>query len=240
MNNSIVEKYSKEELNLIVSESFSKAELMRKLGYKSSYGRPWEVVKIRLNQLNICFTHFTDKTTEKRDSENIFIENSTACQSVLRRYYLKMDCIEYKCSICGQEPFWNGKKLTLTLDHINGKNKDNRLENLRWVCPNCDRQLPTYGSKNKEKKKYICLDCGKEINRSSVRCVECNNKNKIKINKKISREELKIKIRKITFVEIAKEFSVSDAAIRKWCDFYHLPRTKKEINSYSENEWELI
>ena len=54
----------------------------------------------------------------------------------------------YKCSICGQEPFWNGKPLTLTLDHINGKNHDNELSNLRWVCPNCDRQLDTFGYKN--------------------------------------------------------------------------------------------
>ena len=53
------------------------------------------------------------------------------------------------CSICGQKPFWNGKPLTLTLDHIDGDNTNDVLTNLRWVCPNCDRQLDTFGSKNK-------------------------------------------------------------------------------------------
>ena len=43
------------------------------------------------------------------------------------------------------KPIWQGKPLTLILDHINGKNNDDRLENLRWVCPNCNRQLPTTG-----------------------------------------------------------------------------------------------
>ena len=62
--------------------------------------------------------------------------------------YIKGNYTPYKCSICGLEPFWNGKELTLTLDHINGINNDDRLENLRWVCPNCDRQLSTFSGKN--------------------------------------------------------------------------------------------
>jgi len=41
-----------------------------------------------------------------------------------------------------------GKPMPLILDHINGINNDNRIENLRFVCSNCDTQLPTYKSKN--------------------------------------------------------------------------------------------
>ena len=56
--------------------------------------------------------------------------------------------IPYYCSVCKIEPMWQSKSLTLVLDHINGSNNDNRLENLRFVCPNCDSQLPTFKSKN--------------------------------------------------------------------------------------------
>lgn len=45
---------------------------------------------------------------------------------------------------------WNNKALSLQLDHINGVNTDNRVENLRWLCPNCHSQTDTYGSKNKK------------------------------------------------------------------------------------------
>jgi hypothetical protein len=85
---------------------------------------------------------------EVRNIDNIFITNSTVDQKTLRSWYLKGNYTPYVCSVCGQEPWWNGKELSLTLDHINGQNHDNRLENLRWVCPNCDRQLDTFGSKN--------------------------------------------------------------------------------------------
>lgn len=54
------------------------------------------------------------------------------------------------CMICGQSgDDWNGKPMTLIVDHIDGKSNNNKLENLRIVCPNCDSQLPTYKAKNK-------------------------------------------------------------------------------------------
>ena len=74
-----------------------------------------------------------------REDKDIFIEDSPVEQATLRRRYLAGNYSEYRCAICGQEPFWNGKELVLTLDHINGHNRDDRIENLRWVCPNCDR-----------------------------------------------------------------------------------------------------
>ena len=56
----------------------------------------------------------------------------------------------------------------------------------------------------------------------------------------ISREELKKLIRTTSFTQIGKQFNVSDNAIRKWCIKYNLPKTVKEIKSYSDEEWELI
>ena len=55
-----------------------------------------------------------------------------------------------RCMLCGMDADnWQGKSLTLIVDHIDGKSKNNSLDNLRLVCPNCDSQLPTYKAKNK-------------------------------------------------------------------------------------------
>lgn len=53
------------------------------------------------------------------------------------------------CSICGLSPLWNGKELVFILDHIDGHASNNKRDNLRCICPNCDSQLDTYKSKNK-------------------------------------------------------------------------------------------
>ena len=133
--------------------------------------------------------------------------------------------------------------MTLILDHINGFNHDNRLENLRWVCPNCNQQLDTTGYKQmrveqKPEKKYYCSECGKEISASSKSglCVECSNIIRRVCNRP-SREELKQLIRTIPFTQIAQKYGVSDNAIRKWCDAEKLPRKASEIKKYSDEEW---
>lgn len=88
--------------------------------------------------------------TERRPDEVLFTENCSIGRHMIKARIIKHNLIPYICSICGQEPYWNGKPMVLILDHINGINNDNRLENLRFVCSNCDSQLPTYKSRNRK------------------------------------------------------------------------------------------
>ena len=140
----LVDNFTIEELTQKVKESNCWRDLALKLGYSSDGGTGYKTVRNRVEKYGIDTSHFYTKEATVRTPENIFVENSTANQSVLRRWYERGHYTEYKCAICGLPPEWNGQPLVLTLDHINGKHRDDRLENLRWVCPNCDRQLPTY------------------------------------------------------------------------------------------------
>lgn len=148
MRKSRMDLLSQEEFVQLIADSHSFAEVLGKMGYSKS-GSIMNTLKTRIEKYGCSTEHFTRKTPINRTPENTFIENSTAAQRTVRDWYLKGEYTLYECSICGQPPIWNKKPLSLTLDHINGKNTDDRLENLRWVCPNCDRQLDTFGSKNK-------------------------------------------------------------------------------------------
>jgi 5-methylcytosine-specific restriction endonuclease McrA len=85
--------------------------------------------------------------------EDVFVENSTYARHHIKRRIIQKRLVKYECTECGNIGEWNNKPLPLILDHINGVNDDNRIENLRFVCSNCDSQLPTYknrrGSKGK-------------------------------------------------------------------------------------------
>lgn len=82
-------------------------------------------------------------------NENIFVEGSTYSNEMIKLRIIKNNFIEYKCVECGLEDTWMDKLIILDLDHINGDNTDNRLSNLRFLCPNCHSQTNTYKGRNK-------------------------------------------------------------------------------------------
>lgn len=128
-----IDTYTNEELEQIVQKSTTLQDVVEKIGYSYASGSSRSMVKLKLEERGISLEKLEKKVGGgiTRNEENIFIKNSTASQATLRRWYVKNNYTEYKCAICGQEPIWNGKELTLTLDHINGDNRDDRLENLR-------------------------------------------------------------------------------------------------------------
>ena len=98
----------------------------------------------------------------RKKDEEVFVENSSYARCGLKKRIINQNLLLKQCAICGIPPEWQGKPMSLVLDHINGVNNDNRLENLRFVCHNCDSQLPTYKSRNRRKVKPIgdgtCLE----------------------------------------------------------------------------------
>ena len=241
----LIDNYSKEELKQIVSQSKCMNQVIDKLGYSTHSGNNRNTVKSRLQKYNIDTSHFcVSNGLTVRSDEQVFIENSKVSQHCLRNRIISNQIFPYVCSICGQIPEWNGKQLPLILDHKNGKNHDNRIENLRWVCPNCNQQLPTTCGRNTPrrnsyvKKLYYCKKCGKQITKNSKSgyCISCEKRD-FYHNYIPSRNELKNMIRTIPFMQIGEKYSVSDNAVRKWCKLLNLPHTKREINTYSDIQW---
>ena len=153
MSKAYYKQKTKEELQEIVNSSKTWQEVMHNLGYTANRGNSYKKMKEYLEEINID-TSKLDVNNPNRYShsqyklEEILVENSTYTNmSKLKDRILKANLIPYKCSICGITE-WLGKKLVLQLDHINGNNRDNRLENLRLLCPNCHSQTDTFSGKN--------------------------------------------------------------------------------------------
>lgn len=132
--------------------------------------------------------------------------------------------------------------------HINHNRGDNSPENILVFASNADHSaFHKYGSYYLDEEgvahcsaRHVCKNCGKPCDHSADFCLECYNILQRKVKDRPSRDELKEMIREYSFCEIGRTYGVSDNAVRKWCDFYKLPRKKSIIKTYSEEDWLAI
>lgn len=132
----------------VIKNSYSFAEVFRKMD-KSPSGRSYMVLKRFIIKNNINYSHFDPwknnqyKHVEKPIQDWLSIGTNINSRYLKDKLY-KVGLKSRECELCGQNEEWMGKTMSLILDHINGINNDNRLDNLRIVCPNCNATLDTH------------------------------------------------------------------------------------------------
>lgn len=206
-----------------------------------------ETLNSYLQKLGIEYKGITSQKGIKKNTNyktaQEYIQSSYVKSHRLLEKLIRDGIKQDKCEICGVT-YWQGIHLPLELHHKDCNHFNNDFDNLQILCPNCHSiQEGNTGAntakypKIKKKQKKECPICKKNfINLESQMCCECYSFQQRKAERP-SREELKQLIRNEAFTKIAKKYNVSDNAIRKWCKAENLPSTKKEINSYSEEQW---
>ena len=106
----------------------------------------------RKHRTPYCQKHYVEHQRKQKierwlNSGDTGTSVDTTIRGVIREYIL--DEQNQKCAICGIKNVWNGIELKFILDHIDGDASNSERKNLRLICPNCDSQLDTYKSKNK-------------------------------------------------------------------------------------------
>lgn len=152
-------KYTKENLEEAAKQCVSFSAMARFFD-RTPVGSTVTYFAQRCQHFGVDTSHFTGQAWSKgtrsnrKKSANEWLKIYDQAAGRVKAQTLRQALDElgkpYKCDVCGMDPVWNGKPLTLQLDHINGKYWDNRFENLQYTCPNCHTQTETWGVRNKK------------------------------------------------------------------------------------------
>jgi Zn finger protein HypA/HybF involved in hydrogenase expression len=212
---------SDDELAEAVASSPSLSHALRKLGLSPNGGTHGHYTK-RVKEAGISTEHFLPNRNtygirrDKLKPSEILVRRESGSNRTHRSYLLRALLelgVEYKCVSCNSASVWNGKPLTLEIDHIDGNRNNNQKNNLRFLCPNCHSQTETFSNKKLRRK---CKQCETDIRQNSKNgfCRKCAHPKKTKI-KWPDDAVLFAMLAESNYTQVGKKLGVSDNAVRK-------------------------
>lgn len=228
-------RFNERQLREAVAAALNWTETLRLLGYCPTGSNP-KTLKKYVAKWGIDVSHFNPDLARHRGLKGsplalaeVLSEGSTYTRGNLKARLYGEGLKERRCELCGQGEDWNGARMALILDHVNGVRDDNRLENLRIVCPNCAATLPTHCGRGlrKPRVQLKCEGCGSTFERRfknqrfcSRDCGQRAGAMKVRRVERPPREQLLREIEETNYCAVGRRYGVSDNAIRKWVRGY--------------------
>lgn len=210
-------------LESAISISSSKKEVLLNLGLRAAGGN-YKALETAAAKMGLELPKWDysgqGSSASAFANETVFVENSTYNNGTNLKKRLYEMGWKKECSECGIGAEWNDKPLTLQLEHINGVHNDNRLENLRLLCPNCHSQTTTFAGRSSRgtfsRVRKTC-ECGMIIHsKTGMSCHSCSSGIRYgSVDRYPSYNVLKAMVEDMGYSAVGRKLGVSDNAVRK-------------------------
>ena len=240
--------FSEAEARAAVAMSICWSAALRALGYEPK-GANIRTLQRWVREWGISTEHFDPHAARGRAASararplaEVMVENSNYPRGHLKKRLFAAGVKDRVCELCGQDEIWQGRRMSLVLDHINGVSNDHRVENLQIVCPNCAATLDTHCGRNTPRER-VCPACKSTFVPTSLfhrycspKCVGAANGDRLRgipqpETRKVERpsyQQLLEDVGTMSFLAIGRKYGVTDNAVRKWIRWYERGKTDGE------------